>query len=570
MKLEKKNNYPWYKQYKVDSIPPHLEYPDSSVYSFIEKGATRNPNKIAYDYFGYLTSYKDFIEQIHDCAKSLATLGVSENDIVTICMPNTPAAIITFYATNMVGAIANMIHPLSSEGEIKTYLKKAKSKVALVVDFNFEKFHKIRKDVGLKKIVICSVSVSMPLLTSIGYWFTNGRKIPGAPTSNEVFDWYDFINKGKGYKKGYMCYRKPEDIAAILYSGGTTGKSKGIELSNLNFNAIAIQTDNMLGMSDNESVIAILPNFHGFGLGLCFHTIFYRTGKVVIVPRFTPKSFGDLIRKKRPTFVVGVPSLFESFAANPKLKNTDLSFIRFMVSGGDSLSTKLKKRVDEFLKQHNSTAIIREGYGLTECVAACAFSPMTNYKEGTVGLPYPDNVIKIVEINTTKELDIGLEGEICISGPTVMKGYFKDAKETKLVLKTHDDGKVWLHTGDIGKLDEDGYLTFVLRLKRMIITNGYNVYPNAIEKVIDTHPDVSSSTVVGIPDVKRGQKIKAFVVLKKGVVVTNELKESIKVLCQKNIAGYSLPREYEFKTNLPKTLVGKIAYRELEKEKNKS
>ena len=559
-------DYSWFKQYEKNNIPKYIEYPDCSLYSFIANPAMTNSSRIAYEYFGSATSYRELMSSIHSAACSLKTLGVKEDDIVSICMPNTPEAIIMFYATNMIGAVANMIHPLAAEGEIKNCLTIAKSKVALVVDFNFEKFNKIKQKVKLEAIVSCSASVSMPILTSVGYWITSGRKIATIPLHDDIYDWYDFISIGKDYEGECFTPRNGDDLAVILYSGGTTGSAKGIELSNTNFNVLAIQGTSMVNVTADDTVLGILPLFHGFGLGVCTHLALYKSAKILLIPRFTPESFASLVKKKKPTFIVGVPSLYEAFINNPQLAKANLSFLKTMISGGDTLSASLKERVDEFLAMHNSRAVIREGYGLTECVAACAFSTETN-KPGSVGVPMPANAIKIVEINTTKEVTTGLEGEICISGPTVMKGYRNDDKETKLVLKKHDDGNIWLHTGDIGKMDEDGFLTFVLRLKRMIITNGYNIYPSIIEKIIDSHPSVSSSTVVGIPDVKRGQKVKAFIVLKKNINPSEKIKNSIKELCEKNIAKYSLPKEYEFKTTLPRTLIGKVAYRELEKDK---
>ena len=565
-KKEKEYPYPWYKQYEIDGVPAKLEYPNYSIFSFMEASALKHQKKVAYDFFGYLTTYGELLDEIHECAKALKALGVEEGDYVTISMPNTPEAIIMFYAVNMVGAISNMIHPLAAPGEIKHALSLVPSKFALIIDFNFETFNKIKKDVKLEKIITCSPSVSMPLLVTFGYWLTAGRKVPPIPQSDDVYDWYDFISLSKNFEESYICPRKGDDTAVILYSGGTTGTSKGIELTNLNFNAIAMQSNQMIDTTPGDSILGILPLFHCFGLAVCTHFVLSIGVKTVLIPKFTPETFGDLIKKKKPTFIVGVPALFEAMINNPKLKNADLSFVKVMVSGGDSLSAELKNRVDKFLHDRGSKAVITEGYGLTESCGPVTFSPRSNHIPGTIGIPFPDTIIKIVEVNTTKEVPLGLEGEICISGLTLMKGYLNETEETKNTLRVHEDGKLWLHTGDLGRMDENGRIKFILRLKRIIVTNGYNVYPNAIESVLNSHKSVANSTVVGLPCQKRGQKVKAFIVLKKGVKASEEVKTSIKKLCESEIAKYSLPREYEFKTALPRTLVGKVAFRELEKE----
>ncbi len=264
--------------------------------------------------------------------------------------------------------------------------------------------------------------------------------------------------------------------------------------------------------------------------------------------------------------MAGVPTLFEAMMRNPEMQKTDLSSLKGLFSGGDSLSIELKKKIDKFLKDHGATIQVREGYGTTECVTASCLTPPEYYREGSIGIPFPDTYYKIVIPQTNEESPIGQMGEICLTGPTLMKGYINNPKETDQTLRYHDDGKLYLHTGDLGYMDEDGFIYFVQRLKRMIVTSGYNVYPSQIENVIDSHEAVMFSTVIGVKDDLRMQKVKAFIVLKPGFTPSEEIKESIKAHCEKSIAKYALPKEYEFRDSLPKTLVGKVAYRELEKE----
>lgn len=292
-------------------------------------------------------------------------------------------------------------------------------------------------------------------------------------------------------------------------------------------------------------------------------------GRCVLVPQIKVAEFSSLFRKYRPNYMAGVPTLFEAMMRNEDMKNVDLSCLKGMFSGGDSLSVELKKKVDGFLRERGAKIQVREGYGTTECVTASCLTPPDYYREGSIGIPFPDTYYKIVIPNTNDEAPSGEMGEICVAGPTLMKEYINNPKETAQTLRVHDDGVTYLHTGDLGYMDEDGFVYFVQRLKRMIVTSGYNVYPSQVENVIDSHDAVMYSTVIGVKDDYRMQRIKAFVVLKPEYSPTDEIKESIKAHCEKSIAKYALPREYEFREELPKTLVGKVAYRELEREEEK-
>jgi long-chain acyl-CoA synthetase len=266
--------------------------------------------------------------------------------------------------------------------------------------------------------------------------------------------------------------------------------------------------------------------------------------------------------------IPGVPTLFEALLRAEGLENLDLSFLKGIFAGGDCLSVELKKKVDDFLKAHNCAEQIREGYGTTECVTASCLTPRNYARTGSIGVPFPDTFYKIVKVGTTEELQPGEEGEICLSGPTVMLGYMDNPEETDQTLKTHEDGKLWLHTGDLGKMDEDGFVYFKQRLKRMIISSGYNIYPSQLENIIDGHEKVLLSCVIGVNDPYRGQKIRAYIVPAPGIEPTQELKKEILEHCARHIAKYAMPREIEFRSELPKTLVGKVAYRVLEEEAN--
>lgn len=543
----------------------------NTLYETLLRTASNYPNNTAYEYFKKTVNYKNFLRKVNNCAAAFKATGIKENDVVTICMPNTPEAIITFYALNKIGAVANMIHPLSAENEIKYYLNKSKSVMLISIDFTWEKIKKIIDDTYVKQTVVVPINYSMRLLDGAVYYVLKGRKYKKTPADFSGLYWGEFIHKGKSYVGDVDIKGTKDDVCAILYSGGTSGTPKGIMLTNNNFNSLAEQSlESSNCFNNTDSMLAIMPIFHGFGLGICIHTFVYLGGKIILEPQFSSKTFYKLLIKYKPNAIIGVPTLFEALVTSNKLKNINLNFVKFIISGGDTLPSSLRIRVNEFLLSHNCKVTIREGYGLTECASACCLSPekIEEQKDNSIGLPYPKTKFKIVEINGQKELKSGAIGEICVNGPTVMKGYLNDEEETKKALQKHSDGEIWLHTGDLGYIDADGYVFFIQRLKRMIISSGYNIYPGQIEKILNEYPGVLTSTVVGIPHQYKMQVVKAYIVLKDGIEPTKKLKESIKKYCALNIAKYAIPYEFEFRNSLPKTKLGKVNYAALEKGEN--
>ena len=552
----------------MNGIPAQLDYPEWSMCEAVEKAAEKYPDLTAYDFMGKRTSYRTAVDAIFECARALRAAGVKENDRVTIAMPNAPQAVSMFYAVNMVGAIANMIHPLSAEGEIAFYLNDSKSVAAITLDQFYGKFAAIReKTPALKTLIIASVKDALSPVMKLGYSVTEGRKIPRLPEECDCITWKQFLKNGKSFTGDPRVKRAATAPAVILYSGGTTGTTKGILLSNLNFNALGAQiiaTNPMF--TPGDKMLSIMPMFHGFGLGVSIHSMLMNGGRCALVPRFTPKTYAELLRKHKPNFIAGVPTLYEALLRLEGLEDLDLSCLKGMFSGGDSLPVELKKRIDAFLKAHKATIEVREGYGTTECVTASCLTPSGLAREGSIGIPFPDTYYKIVQPGTEIEVPYGQEGEICLAGPTVMLEYVNHPQETADTLRRHDDGLTWVHTGDLGIMDTDGYIYFRQRIKRMIVTSGYNVYPSQIENLLDAHECVHMSCVIGVKDPYKMQKVKAFIVLKPGVEASDATREKIMDYCRKNIARYALPYEIEFRDELPKTLVGKVAYRILEEE----
>lgn len=551
----------------LGDIPAHLDYFQGTMFQAVECISQQYPDYVAYDFMGKSTSYREFVQQIELCARSLKSIGVRAGDKITICLPNCPQAVIMFYAVNLVGAICNMVHPLSSEREIEFFLKESQSVAAITLDQFYHKFEAVRHNVDVSNIIIASIKDALSAPIKAGYMLTEGRKIKKIPADAPVLRWKDFLKMGKKYHWKYKADKVGADPAVILYSGGTTGTTKGILLSNLNFNALGQQivaTNPMFRAGDR--MLAVMPVFHGFGLGVSIHSMLANGGRCVLVPRFTAESYAKLLIKHRCNFIAGVPTLYEALLRLPSMEGKDLSFLKGVFSGGDSLSVELKKRFDKFLYDHHATIQVREGYGTTECVTASCLTPPTVYKEGSIGLPFPDTFYKIVKPGTQEEQPYGEEGEICISGPTVMMEYVNHPDETAQTLQQHPDGMTWLHTGDLGKMDDEGFVYFKQRIKRMIVTSGYNVYPSQLENILDAHALVQMSCVIGVPDPYKIQKVKAFVMLKPGEAPSEENKQILMEYCKKNIAKYALPYDIEFRDSLPKTLVGKVAYRELEAE----
>lgn len=557
---------PWLKNYS--DIKFHLDYPEYSMSKAVFMTAERERDFPALSFMGKQISYNELTHKIDEAAAAFVALGIGRGDCVTICMPNVPQAIYCMYALNRIGAIASMIHPLSAVNEIAFYLKEVNSKYLLTLSQFYGKIAEVEGLYPLEGVIITGAADELGFIKRTAFGIINAKKNKVDKSDKLVIMWNDFIKAGRKIKlEDHLVDIKASDPAIILFSGGTTGVTKGIMLSGLNFNALAMQTAEMChGGVRHKRMLAAMPIFHGFGLGVCIHTILVAGGQSILVPQFNVKQYAQLIKTERPNFIAGVPTLFEAITRNPYLDGEKLDFLCGVFSGGDSLSIELKKRFDAFLEERGASIHIREGYGTTECVTASCLTPYNMEREGSIGLPYPDTYYMICAVGSTEEVPYGELGEICLRGPSVMIGYLNHPEENANTLKKHSDGNIWLHTGDLGSMDEDGFIYFKQRIKRMIVTSGYNVYPSQVENVIDAHEAVQMSCVIGVKDPYKMQKVKAYAVLKDGYTPSDELKEDILRHCSKHIAKYALPYTIEFRTELPKTLVGKVAYTVLEKE----
>jgi long-chain acyl-CoA synthetase len=553
---------PWLKFY--GPVPAFIDYPRVTMFEALMKTVTRCPDAVAWDFFGTTCTYRQFGEMIRQCANALAALGLKAGDRITISMPTSPQGIICFYAANKLGAVSSMIHPLSPPKEIEFYLNKSKSRFALTLDAFYGKFKEVQSSTDLQTLILSRIPDYLGLGMKIGFYLTKGRKIPPVPHDPLVRWWHDLM-KG-AYPEAPQAAMDTDEMAVILYSGGTTGSPKGIMLSNMNFISEGMQVAAWGDLGAEASILAILPIFHGFGLGVCVNAVFMGGGKSILVPQFTPEIVARLIKTKKPTFVVGVPTLFESLNRNPLFQKTDLSCLKGAFSGADQLPRPVKEKFEQIVRRQGGAVQLREGYGLTEAVTAIMAMPMTEYREGSVGIVFPDMLAKIVKQGTMEEAPAGEIGEICLHGPAVMLGYLEMPDETAETLKTHSDGRLWLHTGDLATMDEDGFVYFKLRLKRMIKSSGMNIYPAQVEEVLYKHEAVLECCVIGVPDEIQVERVKAFVVLKDPAKEGPEMEQALILHSREHLIKWSCPREIEFRPSLPKTLVGKVAFNALEEE----
>lgn len=566
IKRWKKPKAPWHKYYEKNERT--IETPEESIYNYFEKQIRDKDfySATAYDYFGTTCTFRQFLNDIDKAARAFRCQGIREGDVVTVCMPNTPEGVTCLYALNKIGAIANFVHPLSGEEEIKHYLTANKSVMLVMIDMCYEKVKNVIHETDVYKTVVVSAKDSMPFLMGLGYTFTKGFKIKKPKASQEYIYWKDFIQKGKNYHGKYVFDTPKDHPAVILHSGGTTGTPKGIVLTNGNFTSLIEQAKIVFkDIRPGDRALGILPIFHGFGLAVNVYTLQCLGAKVVLLPQFDAGGFKKLLVKQRPNVILGVPTLYEALLKIND-KDLDLSFLKYIISGGDTINLPLERKINAYLREHGSRSRIAQGYGMTESVAPTAVAWGDANKEGSIGIPLPGNYYKIVRPGTQEEVEQGEDGEICVCGPTVMMGYLDNERETNEVLQMHKDGYIWLHTGDIGYMDEDGVFFFRQRLKRMIISSGYNVYPQQIETIIEEHEAVLKCTVIGIPHPYKVEVPKAYIVLRDGYKASLGIKSEIKELCKKNLAKFSVPYDYEFRESLPKTKIGKVDFRELARQ----
>ena len=557
MKLERaKYNY-------IEKMPQDIQYPEGGLYDVVYESSCKWPHNTALQYFDTEITYKELIKKINKVAAALKSLGAEKGDRITVCMPNTPEAIYMFYAINEIGAVANMVHPLSSENEIEDYVNQAHSNIILCIDISYPKVEAIIKNTELEQVIVVSPTRSMDFIVRVIYKLTKGRK-NHIKKSQHVITWDKFLLKANKYIGNPHARVNAADDAVIMYSGGTTGKPKGIVLSNLNFNAQALGAKYLVPelFKTDHSFMAFLPNFHAFGLGCCIHMPLFNGARSFLIPQFNPKKFKSYITKYKVNVLVGVPTVFD-YLTKIKFRKDALRTVKFVVSGGDMISMSNKERINDFLHAHGSKAVIENGYGLTEASGGFIFSPVSVAEDpDAIGYPLPDNEVVILDLKTKQPAKLGEDGEILVRGVSVMKEYLGKPKETEeAFIKVGN--KKYLRTGDIGYADENGVIHFRARLKRMIISNGYNIYPANIEDVTMKCSKVNACAAVGREDKLRGEKVVVFIVPEKDAS-ERAIKRELSTIYKKNLAKYEIPRELRFIDELPKTKLAKVDFKALE------
>ncbi|MBE6928588.1 MAG: acyl--CoA ligase [Ruminococcaceae bacterium] len=555
---------PWLKYYTEEAINATL--PECTIYEYLWESNKDYQSNVALNYFDRKITYGEVFENIGKATKSYSALGLKSGDIVTVCAVTIPETIYTFYGLNRLGVICNMVDPRTSAEGIREYIKEVNSKIVITIDVAYAKIVESIKGTAVEKIVVISPADSLPQPKKFLFKAFKATKIPN---DNLHIKWKDLVVNGKNNESVIVTYQK-NTPCVIVHTGGTTGIPKGVMLSNDNLNTSAFQAiKSGFDFQRNHTWLNIMPPFIAYGVGNGLHLPLIVGMEVILIPSFNPNEFADLLNKYHPNHMVGVPSHYGNIIHNPKMQNKDLSYIIAPTVGGDAMDISLEKETNEFLAKHNCPYPACKGYGMSEVAAGVSICSSHDVnKIGSVGIPLTHTTMAIFDITTGKELPYNQEGEICMTGPNTMVGYYNNETETNNVIKKHDDGLLWVHSGDIGYIDEDGFVFIKDRIKRVIIRHdGFKVFPSLIEKTVDTNDNVVSNCAVGIADTSHSQgKLPiVFAVLKDGCNADTVKKELFE-LCQKELPEYVQPVDFVFIDKMPLTPIGKVDYRVLEEK----
>lgn len=547
----------WYKHYDPQ-VPHTIKCPDESLPLCVQRVALSLPHNIATEFFGAKLTYASLSNQIFSFANALRQLGVEPGKKVAIMLPNCPQAIIAYYATLWLGGVVVMTNPLYVERELEFQWGDAEVEFAIVLDHLYPRVERTLPHLKIQKVIVTSIRDYLPPLLKYLYPLKARQKklFTAVPYSDRILGFSQLIRKTPPHPLPFAV--SLDDLAALQYTGGTTGTPKGVMLTHRNLLSNVVQLVTWCGdylRFGGERFLGILPFFHVFGMTVAMNLTLYMGCTAILVPRFEIDDFLKVLKKTRPTLFPGVPSIFVAIVGHQKVRSYDLSSIRLCITGSAPMPVEVLRRFEEL-----TGCIILEGYGLSEASPVTHANPVTGIRKvGSIGIALPNTDCRIVD------LDLGVEekpfeevGELLIRGPQVMQGYWKLPQETTNTLR---DG--WLYTGDIARMDEDGYVFVVDRKKDMIISCGYNVYPREIDEVLYEHPKVLDAVAIGVPDPYRGEIIKAYIVPRPGERITEE---EIIEFSKARLAAYKIPRSVEFRDSLPKSMVGKVFRKELRQE----
>ena len=554
---------PWLKYYDQKFIDQTL--PALSAFEYVCQRSKNHLNDTALEYYGRKFTYADLIVNVKKTAAALRGVGVKKGDIITVVSIMTPEIIALFYAADMMGATLNLVDPRYSVEGIREYIEEVDSHLLVCLNVVYERCRQAAKRTNVEKVIVLSPADSLPPVMAVGYKLTTPDKNKYA---SNVIRWKQFIKGGEGQSTAAEPY-DPDHACVVVHTGGTTGSPKGVMLTDDCFNGIALQFQAYPKLFHRgQKLMNIMPPFIAYGFACGIHLPLVLGFTVIIIPNLDPDKLGSLVLKHKPEHMFGVPTHYQQLASDPKLRDKDLSFIINYAAGGDSLSRGAEQTVNDFLAAHGARYPIAKGYGMTEVSSAATVAAGLDNKPGSVGIPMVNTVVAAFEPGTDQELPIGQRGELCISGPCLMKGYYNKPEETAILLRRHPDGRVWAHTGDMGYLDEDGFVYLDSRIKRMIIRHdGFKVFPSMIENVVSRHPAVHQCSVVGCADKDHTQGRLPFVYIVLKADTTAKKKQVIRELermCAEELPEYVQPVAYKFISSMPMTPVGKVDYRQLE------
>ena len=556
---------PWLKYYTDEAINGSL--PECSIYEYLLENNKDYLLDIALVYLGRNITYGELFENIDKTAAAFLKMGVEEKDIVTIALPSIPEALYCIYALNKIGAVANMIHPMAGSKETIDYFNEVQSRIAVIYDGAYDDIADVIGKSSVKKVIVASPGDSLPFVLRVAYRL----KVKKPSLDGKVFlSWKTFIQAGK-HTVVKSVRRDCHETAIISHTGGTTGEPKGCLISDYSTNAEVWQVGKTMYPSRQECMIVVLPPFVNYSLTNGMFEPLAFGMKLVLIPKYEPLKFAEYVTKYKVNHVNTIPAYCEALLQIPNVEKYDLSSLKYVVYGGEGMTDEIEKAVNAVLQKCGCKYSLKKGLGMTEATSAASatFDSVNNME--SVGIPFPKMVIKTVDVDTGKEKTYGEEGEICISGPTLMKGYYNNLQATNEIIKIHEDGKRWIHTGDLGYINEDGVIFVTGRIKRIIMTKGKDgqvtkMFPDRIEKAIYTNSAVELCCVVGIPDENRINYPKAIVVLKQGWLENETTKRSILNTCTASLPEYMVPNEIEFRNELPRTARGKVDYRKIEQQ----
>lgn len=560
---------PWLKYYSEEAISATL--PECTIYEYLYNSNKDYQRNTALNYFDNKISFAQVFSNIEAAAKAFQNNGVNAGDIVTIASVTTPETIYAFYGLNCIGAIANMVDPRTSVEGIKHYIEEVGSKIVLCIEVALPKIIEAVKGTQVEKIIVVSPADSLKGIKKSLFKLKQriGKEVPDY--TNICISWNSFVKEGINTELKAAPYEK-DKCCVIVHTGGTTGMPKGVMLSNENLNISAFQAIiSGMDFKRNQTWLNIMPPFIAYGVGNGLHIPLIVGMETILIPSFNPEKFDELLIKYKPTHMVGVPSHYGNLINSPKMKNMDLSFIKAPTVGGDTMDSELEMETNKFLKSHNCSDLITKGYGMTEISAGVSICISNDCnKLGSVGIPFTHTIISIFDPATGKELTYNEQGEVCICTPNMMLGYYGNPDATNEVIRIHEDGCKWVHSGDIGYMDEDGNLFIVDRMKRMIIRHdGFKVFPSQIEKVIIKNKFVESCCVIGKSDEthSQGKLPVAYIVLVDNNADKSTIKEQLHDLCAEELPEYAQPEDFVVIDKMPLTAIGKVDYKKLEKFK---